>query len=158
MDLEEMKAQLEAERAKVVELESAVEAHTKAVGDLGELLVASDAAFGALTKSFALTGEVSWPAVCDAVERTISKVKSLEDAALVAEVDGLVGKKIAPSERDVMLKLARADVAMFREATAARPDMTLLATESVLGADKSAPKSFAQDANGAELATAIFSR
>lgn len=160
MDLEEMKAQLEAERAKVVELESAAkaaaEAHTKALFDLaaaGEVAICK--ALGANE------GEAASQAIARVLserDSAVAKVKSLEDAAIVAEVDGLVGKKIAPSERDVMLKLARADVAMFREAAAARPDMTLLATESVLGTDKSAPKALAQDANGAELASAIFSR
>lgn len=55
-----------------------------------------------------------------------AKVDLLEGAAIEREVDALVGKKFTPSERDQQVKVAKLDIALWRELTAQRSDLSLM--------------------------------
>lgn len=154
---EEMKAALEAERAKVAELEAKLAEQAE---KLDALASAAEVEHGVRLLCNAADGEGAVVAAGRIVAQRDAlkdQVAKLEDAAIVAKVDALVGKKFAPAERDVMLKLARSDAKTFDEAMAVRPDLSLLASDSVLGVDASKPKGFDAKSNGEELAAAIFS-
>lgn len=69
-----------------------------------------------------------------------------------AKVDALVGKKFAPSERDVMLELALTNDSLFAKTIDARPDMTHT-TQVVPSSTKAAPS--AGSDNGDALAALI---
>ena len=117
-ELELKIASLEAEK------KAAAEAHERAAGDLTKAIAERDsriatleterAAFEAQTKT--LAGER------DAANE---KVAALEAEAIEAEVDRLVGKKIAPAEKAVFVRLRKQDKKLFDEMIEQRQAMRL---------------------------------
>lgn len=66
----------------------------------------------------------------DAAEK---RVAELEAAALVSEVDALVGTKILPAQKDAYVAIAKADRTAFSALVATLPELT--ATKAVMGED-----------------------
>lgn len=85
-----------------------------------------------------------------------ARAEKAEASVVEAEVDALVGVKIAPSEKDTFVELRRSNPALFAKMVAARPEMKLLGGQ-VVAPEKKAPPSITEPSgNGADLAGAIF--
>jgi len=105
----------------------------------------------------------STKAALAAVEATVKAVETDRDAqkaraekaeagVIDAEVEALVGKKIAPAEKADMVELAKTNRPLFERIVKARPEMKLLG--GVSGADK-VPATDLSDSNGEALAALI---
>lgn len=138
------------------EIETLKASHEKAVADLtathATALATVEKALGeeraAHEKTKAELAEKS--AALEVTEKAAAEVR---EKALIAEVDGLVGKKIAPAQRDAMLDLAKSNKAAFDAVVAGAPDLTTLGkgvtqpaqTKSTAGDAPSASAEIADD-------------
>lgn len=139
-ELEDQKAKSDAASTKLAELnvklveteqraekaEAAKSVAEKALTDVrGELEKVSSAA---------KVLETEHTKACTDRDEALAKVKELDGKLITIEVDAIVGKKIAPSEKEEFVELRRSNPALFEKMVAKRPDMKL--TERVTQNDE----------------------
>jgi HK97 family phage prohead protease len=142
-EIEELRAKLaDADKAKAA-LEAQIVDTKKALADVTADRDAKDVSLKAVTAERDVAR--------DELEVKGLALKSAESRIVSLEVDALIGTKILPSERDVMVELASTNKTLFDKTIATRSDLKLLGAP-IVPVEKGAPPPVAAVDNGDALA------
>ena len=140
MDLKEATEKLEKTEKALVDAKASEKAATEKAAEADGRVKALETTVATLTSEHTKAA--------DDRDAAIARAEKAEAEVIAHEVDALIGKKIAPTEKDDFIALRKSSPELFASMIAKRPDMNL--TEPVIKADPAAPPAL----NGAPDAAA----